>query len=385
LSALMNPDVAALPHVTFAFFLAMCSLPMSAATSILTAYLQYRGRFVAPAFANAVFNVIIILTLWFAPAGLAVFAVGILVAGLVRLLAHIGSFLRAGDTFSKPEFSPWELRAPILKTYGITAASSIFNVLPFYAPYMVIAYMGSSVALFNYAFKLVLLPGLLFQSLVQMVLLPWLVRIRSGSDTINSHALTLQLCWIVSWVTTLSLSLVGPSLAMLCFGYGKMTAEDIAQVGGLFSIGVWAMPGMVLTSVRQQILYANERTGAALVSSALQAVLVIPLCWLGERFIGTSGVLAAYVVLQLFPVCILAREGHKRGLSHGLFPSWNYGRMTLAATVVLLPLAWVAQWFVLGALANVVVAMLIGLVSLGAGLLFCEPLKTWALQQVKRA
>ena len=378
----MNPQIADVPQVSLAFFLTLCSLPISAATAVITAYLQYRGRFVAPAFANAVFNVGIILTLWLSPGGLALFAVGIIAATTARLGTHVGAFIRAGDTGGKPLLCPWQIDAPLAKAYGATASSGILGLLPYYAPYAVIAFAGSSVALFNYAFKLVLLPATLLQTILQMVLLPWFVKLRA-TEGAQPYSMSLQLAWIVALVMSMALSLVGSQVAALCFGYGKMTPEAIAQVGQLFALGVWAVPPMVLTCVWQQILYANKYTGAVLSTSALQAMLVVPLSWLGHRLIGPQGVLVAYIAVQAAPLWILAREGVKRGLVASLRPSWVYARMTLAALLAFLPLAWLQQSLALPAFASVMLACFIGIVSLGAGLLASQPVRQWAMQKVR--
>src|SRR5690606_35972856 len=79
-----------------ALLIALCSLPLTAATAVVTAWLQHRGRFLVPAFANAIFNSIILLTLWLAPAGLVMLASGIIAAALLRLLAHLLAFRRGG-------------------------------------------------------------------------------------------------------------------------------------------------------------------------------------------------------------------------------------------------------------------------------------------------
>jgi putative peptidoglycan lipid II flippase len=357
------------------FFLAMLALPLSAATSVLTAYLQFRGRFMAPAFANALFNSVIIVALWSAPSGLTVFSLAILMAGLVRLLAHWGAFFRAGGTYKKPQFSPWQLRAPLLKTYAATASSGLLSVLPLYTPYAIIAAMGGSIALFNYTFKLVLLPGLLLQSLVQMVLLPWLVKTSRAS-----YGLTLQCAWLCAWVMCLALSWVGAPLAALCFGYGKMTAEDIVQIGHLFSIGVWAMPGMVLTSVWQQILYANARTGAVLMTSSMQAFLAVPLCAASYALWGIEGVLFSTIIIQILPVFFLAKEGVKRGITTKWLPSRTTLLMTVVSTLVFVCLIVVMPWVALGDIASVMTAFFIGAISLIAGLWMCDPIRVWVKQ-----
>ena len=374
------PELPDVPQAQTAFILALCSLPLAAATSSLTTYLQFRGRFTVPAFANAIFNTVIVLTLWLAPHSLALFGIGIVLAALLRLLAHVAAFIRAGGKPGVPSLSPWQMDAKLAKAYAITASSGILNLLPFYAPYAVIGYVGSSVAVFNYAFKLVMLPALLLQTLVQMVLLPWFVkRLHAGAQ---NYSITLRLAWLLAWVVSLCMSLTGTAIADLCFGHGKMTEDVTLQVGHLFALGVWAVPPMLIASVWQQILYANQHTGAAFISSAIQAILVLPLCWIGYESGGVAGVLIAHIIVQALPLLLLIPEGRKRGFIAHYCPGRDYTLMTAAASTAFLLLALPMQFLAVSSWVSVTIACVIGLLSLGSGLCACRDVRKWAIQQV---
>jgi putative peptidoglycan lipid II flippase len=373
---LLTGDTEAWPEASIALRLALCSLPLTAATAIATAYLQYRGRFTIPALANAIFNSVIVLALWLIPDGLLVLAGGIIAASLARLLAHMGAVTRTGDLKKKISFSPWQMDGQLLKAYGATSATGLLTLLPHYAPYAVIGLVGGSVALFNYAFKLILLPAMLGQTIIQMVLLPRLVNLRRDAD-LESHPgiyrMILQLAWIVSLAACLSLTLASDDIAMLLFGYGKMTSDDITQIGKLFALGVWAMPGMLIASVWQQLLYAGGHTRSQLLASLLQSALIFPLCWIGQGSAGLMGVAAAYVAIQWLPVAVLARQGPTLNLAARWLPSSSYIKLSLIMLAAFIPPAALYHLLAPLPLAGLILAGLIGFIVLAIGLVACTP------------
>jgi|GEM_PF-3607429 len=386
-ASLQSEGAALAASSPFAFLIAVSAIPLTAATSIITSYLQYRGRFAVPAFANAIFNFGIIMALWLLPSGLIMLALGIMLAALARLLFHAAAFFRAGGTWSRGSFTPWQIDRPFLKTYITTVTTDICNLFPQFAPYMVIAAFGGGLAVFNYAFKLAYVPATLGYSLTQMVLLPWFVKLlhSEGKDNKGTHyVVTLQVAWCFSLAVCLSLSLAARDIAQLCFGYGKMTDDDIGLVAQLFDVGVWAMPGMFLSSIWQQIMYAHGKPNMPLVASMVQAIAIVPLCWLGYQAIGLFGVSLAYAALQFLPVLWLSYAGYKQGIIPRWWPSPVYAQMAVAAILAWLPLAWLFNSLELPAIAGILLAMLIGLITLAAGLAVCHPVRQWGLQKLGR-
>ena len=347
--------------------ISLSAIPIAMATAVLTAYLQHRGRFLAPAFATVTFNVVIILTLWLGTDDLRFLAMGIFAASAVRFLPHFVGFVRSK---AKPffAFAPREFDRHLVKIYALSTGSGIFGLLPIYAPYAIVAAVGDSIATFNYAFKLVLLPGMLCQTIVQLVLLPWLVAHRNNAPEGEAPvSMVLQIAWLVSFSMALCLSLAAHPIAALFFSYGKMTPDDIARIGSLFSIGVWALPAMVLLSVWQVIFYSRQRAFAPLAANMLQAALIIPLCWIAHRFAGLQGVLVAIIAVQAICVGVLAVLGYRSGLSQRLVPGWRYFTMTFAMGLVSLPFVYFFLTMLLAAWSGFALAAFAGVVILSAG------------------
>lgn len=343
------------------------SIPFAVAAWVITAYLQHVGKFLVPSFANVIFNVILIAFLWFGTDSLHWLTIGIFTASFVRLIPHVAAFLRNQAATYRRSMA-WEIDGKLLKIYALAVGSGFAGLMPFYAPYAIVASTGDSVATFNYSFKLVQLPIMLGQTVVQLVLLPWLVA--HWRKTPSDHApvgVALQSAWLVSFCMALCLSLVAQPVAALFFSYGKMTGDDISNIGSLFAIGVWALPGMLLMTVWQTIFYSQQRAFAPLVGNLFQAGLVVPLCWLGHRYGGLQGMFIAFVAVQFFCVLLLAVLGYRGGLSQRYVPSWLYFTMTFAVILVSLPLAYVFFTVALTAWLSLILAVVGGAVMLSAG------------------
>ena len=369
-----------------AFFIVFATLPLTAATAILIAYLQYLGRFRVPAFANAIFNGVIILGLWFLPAGIAMLSVSIFCAVMVRMLAHFYAAWRGEGGFLPANWQPWQINKVIMKIYITTMATDMCNLMPQFAPYYVIATSSGGLAIFNYAFRLSVMPAMIGYNIVQMVLLPWFSKLlHENGNSDATYRLTLQSVWAFSLAVCLSLMMARHEAAELCFGYGKMTPADIDRIAHLFALGVWSMFPVVFTCIWLQILYAHGKPRMPFYASIMQALVVLPLCWIGQALMGLEGVMLAYASLQIISVALLSYAGYKQGIIARYRPSIVYGQMTFLASIVWCPLAWLYYSIASIALLKMLLAIMIGAVILVVALYPCAPVRNWLLQKVKRS
>ncbi|MGE0754254.1 MAG: lipid II flippase MurJ, partial [Alphaproteobacteria bacterium] len=221
-----------------ALFWALFSMPLAGASGVITAWLQYHSRFAIPAFANALFNLVIVLTLWLAPSGFTVLGLGIFVAGLTRLALFITGFTRS-PAAQRPSRQPWQVDKRLLSHYAAAVGNSFFSLLPQYIPYLIITLLSGEMALFNYAFKLVLLPGMILNTIINVVMLPRFVHLRKEGRDVQEYGRSLRMGTSLALCITLAMSLASWHIVMLCFGYGEMTEADINEVTHIFAIGIW--------------------------------------------------------------------------------------------------------------------------------------------------
>lgn len=295
---------------------ALCSLPLTAATGIFTAYLQHRSKFIVPAFTTVIFNSMILAALWFLPADLMTLAVAVIFASSARLAAGMLAFFQAGGRLINIFSAKLEIDRRLLSAYAHTTASNMLSILVLYTPFGLAALFSlSNFALFNYAFKLIIFPSVLIQTVIQMVLLPWFVNnVSSGDNKIYNYSI-----WggfFISLAASLLVAFLSGFIAEICFGHGKMMAQDVAVIGRLLAIGIWVTPFMVLQSVYQQIFYAYKKTKIVLAANIVLALAVASLCFVGHITAGNEGMLIGFVIAQVIPAIFMAVK--QRELANGV-------------------------------------------------------------------
>lgn len=352
---------------TGAWALTLLALPTTAATAILTAYLQYRQRFVIPAFANVIFNVIIISGLYMFTPSLLVLACAIALASLIRLTAHVAA-LSPHKPYA-PEPMPRQLDKSLTILCATAMGTGLLSLLPVYLPYAFMAATGAGVAVFNYALKLILMPAVLLQTMAQFAVLPWLVSHRknlAAPALAQLHGTTLQLAWLVSMLASLCLALIAHPLASLCYGHGEMTELDILRIAHGFTAGIAAMPILLMVTLLQSMLYAAQLVRPAFTASILQAVMILPLFWWASHA-GVAPMLAAFAAIQAAPLFVLLPSCFRHKLIPRLRPK------ALLPSIVALIAFWpLMQWQLgqeLSPLFAIACACATGGVSLIAGLL----------------
>ncbi len=369
------------PEQYFALLMAMASLPLSAANAVCVAWLQYKDRLRIPAFSNAIFNAVVVLGLWLIASGIHMLGVVIFLAASLRLGVHVigvvlGRDLVLSDTRSR------QLTRDVLKNYTSTVCTGFFGIVPQYAPYAVLALSASGVALFNYAFKLVLLPAMLIATVIQMVCLQWFVRLNKEGVLQQSIPLAFQLGLVVSLSISLCVMLASQHIAMLCFAYGAMSADDVQSVGNMLAIGIWALPGMVTTTLWQQFYFSQKQTRTPLIVSVIQAVLIVPVLWIAQQHYGIAGVMTGFAIVQSMPFIlysVLARRDN--ALTQSVLGRDGMA-MILVVILAYVPLAWLFRQLDILPITGLAVAIVMGVVLLMAAVLPSAQCRTWITTRV---
>jgi putative peptidoglycan lipid II flippase len=363
-----------------AYLLALCSLPLTAATAVITAWLQHKERFTAPAFANTAFNAVVIAALWFWPTSVVGLGIAIVAAAAFRLIIHVIPLVRTRS--KNAALSSWQLHKPMLMAYVSAVGSGIFGILPYYIPYVILALAGVGIAVFNYAFKLMLFPAVLGQTLVQLALLPWLVRrLRDNPSESPTHS-CLVIAWIISLALSLSLSLAGYAIASLFFGHGAMTEDDVRAVANAFSTGIWATPFLLLTTIWQQTFFAQQSTRPVLIASTFQAGATLFLCWLGFQLLADQGVLYGYIAAQALVLMVFALQAKRIGWISYILPPPIYLVATLVMVCMFAPFVWFFP--ALAPIPTIAFCMLAGMVCLAAGLWMYVPARRLLFSEIRQ-
>jgi peptidoglycan biosynthesis protein MviN/MurJ (putative lipid II flippase) len=341
-----------------------------AITGVLTPWLQYRGRFVAPACANALCNGVVLLALMAVKANMMLLAAGFLVASMLRMAAHGIAYRNTRPPpYRWGRAARWELDAHFCKHYAYALVTGLCLMTPLYAPSGILIATDGGLARFNYAFKLVLLPIVLCQTLIQTVLLPFFARTHYEGSS-QRYAPSLCLGYIGSLAVALATAIGSHAIITLCFGHGTMEATDITAISSLLRIGIWAMPAAVLSCLLQHILYAAHHTQAAMRASILNTLLLLPAYRVGHTIGGLEGVMAAYVCMGTLYAAQMAWCGTHHRAWMLRVPYASVGVST-SAMVVVASACWAGYSRCcahLSTLAQCGIAVTIGMVLLGVGL-----------------
>ncbi len=354
--------------------IALFSLPLTAAALLLSAYLEQRGKILAPGFSNIIFNVVIIGALWFLPAELIMLSFMVVFASLARLGVSFIAFLSSRYERQKSSEKKNEADKLFMAAYAQNMLSNMLGIFILYTPFAMIAFLSpSEFALFNYSFKLIIFPSLVLQAIIQMYLRPWFVNIRARSNAVapREYSYSLKVAWVASLSVALCVSLVSNDIAQICFGYGKMALRDTRQIGELLAIGIWSAPCIVMILVWQQLFYAYHKQKAAWFSNIALALFVMPLCWVGYIMGDSEGLLYGFVGAQLIPFFILALTGKIflfKASASILNSAVIYFKMSLAVLFAFIPFAFIYDSAFLNEYENILLAVMIAAACTFAGL-----------------
>jgi peptidoglycan biosynthesis protein MviN/MurJ (putative lipid II flippase) len=215
---------------------------------------------------------------------------------------------------------------------------------------------------------------------IQTVILPLFVRHHNRNEPHlreKMYSLSLHLGFVFGVSIALAVSLAAEPIAALCFGHGKMSAENVSEIASLLRLGVWSTPFAVLSCLWQQMLYAGHRAKSAMMVSLIVTASLLPLYWLGLTMQGAYGVMIAYLVIRMLHLAVIVKLGKPGAVSAALLPGREYPLSAGAMLGVFAVLAWLYKACLPGFSDNakVLAAMVIGGAVLAAGL--------WAHKEIR--
>ena len=327
------------------------AVPFTAAAAVSTAFLNAHGRFATAAFGTLLFNGVVIGAIlgWTRPEELLPLALGVAVASAARWgtqLADAGTFPRPPG--EEPAARGWTVSRGLVARYLQALGALGFAILvPVVGRALASLHDPGSVAVFNYATRLVELPMGIAVGVLSVVLLPRFSELFVAGKEAEALELARQGCWLV-WAMALPLCLsmawFSVPLVALLFGHGALGAEDARRIGELAAWAMLALPAMGQGVLLFSALSARGDTRRPFAWGAAIFLAYGILAWQGQRRWGLAGLVGAGVVLHWATAAAYAGILSRR---HG-FPVLSGGLARDLALASLLSAAAVAPFALLG-------------------------------------
>ena len=272
------------------------ALPLSALAGVTTAYLQSKHRFVITSLGTVFVNTAVIFgILYIGSTGGAV--------SLIAAFVILGGFVRWASQVTavgKQTFLPDLLQHSVVdrgvpRRYAeALLASSILLVLPVIARAVASLNEPGSIALFNYAVRLVELPLGVSITVFSVAVFPYLsdcFQNNKREEGIKMTGLAAQMVIYISLSIAFPLMWFSHSYVEITYGWGKISDENLAVIATLTTIGLAALPAQGLSSITIAAFSSlkDMRTPFYINLGALLAF--VPLAILGNKIAGLVGIM----------------------------------------------------------------------------------------------
>ncbi|MES2755177.1 MAG: lipid II flippase MurJ [Pseudomonadota bacterium] len=318
------------------------ALPLTAASGVVSAYLNARDRFFIAGLGTLVFNLSVIAALSLggsARALLGNITVAIAVGTLLRLTLQTAilprdAWRRGGD---------WRGDAGLARAFAAGIGSAGLALL---APILVRAAASllapGTIASFNYAQKLTELPtGILITTISTVALTRFSAAIADGDAERLERSIVEQTrrAFFVAFSAMAVGVAFAPALVAVLFGHGAMSEDALPIVSTLARIALFGLPFVAISSMATAVLNARLQTTVVL-RVTMGCVMLLPLLVAPGVVLASSPVLMGAVIgFQALIAALLARAANLRLVGVGAIVDARLA--TLAGTVaVLAGAAW---------------------------------------------
>jgi len=356
-------------------------IPLTVLAGVVTAYLHTKNRFAIAALGTLIINstIIVGLVLVYAEYGtMYLLALFVLLGGLLRLLSQLLQVRPVWNPLSS--LRPALLDRPLLTRYVQAMLSgSALLLFPVVARAMASFHGEGSVALFNYAVRLVEFPLAVAVTFLAVVFFPRLAQSYISDEAQHRQQIRygVQITLALSLVAMIVLVTLNSAYTQIVYGYGGIGEGSLIQVMALISIGLMTLPLQGLSSFLTAVFNArkNTRTPLLINGSGLIFFLVVSNTGLFGKGLEALmwGMVISYAlicVLQLLLLKIEMFNWYQVFLDRAFLPGIICA-LTLSATLS----NWVSQAR-FSAWLSLALAAFFALLSLCVMALFNNDLKT---------
>lgn len=304
------------------------AMPLALLAALWTVRLQHLRDFTGMYGANLVVNAAVVgallLTMTQLHADIITWLGWGLLLGMVLRLLWLGWRMPQAGTTEAPSpatSADWP-RSPIW--LWALASAGLPLMLPLLGRSLASTTGEGALTTFNYAWKLIELPLVLAIQLVAALAFPGIAKAFAPSTGLSANTSRTQqrdalrhafvLAWVLGCCAAAALSSMAPSLAQLLFGWGRMPAEAVAQVGAWGRIGAWSLLPQALLAVLLTLLASTGRLRGAVLAYGGALALLGALGWAMGQMGATRGLGGEQVMwaingsLSAAAVVLLVRE-----------------------------------------------------------------------------
>jgi putative peptidoglycan lipid II flippase len=301
--------------------------------ALLSGVLNSLMRFAIAAFAPALLNVALIVSLLVAPPDkievVRYMAIAVLVGGIFQFALCWAAVRKAGVKlhFGRPRLTP-AVRELVVLILPATVAAGVYQISQLFYAYFSSGLGEGALTKLSYADRLNQLPLSIIGTALGVAILPTISQaIARGDDAeaADVQARAFDLSMLLTLPATLALVIAsGPIIGALYQG-GEYSVEDARVTGNILAILVTGLPAYVLVKVLTPAFYARKdvKTPVRIAMSVLGIGIVanfILIKWMGIYALATVTSASAWINFALLFGILYARDQFR-------MPKWLVGRL----------------------------------------------------------
>lgn len=297
--------------------ISLLGIYFTALVTVLSAYLQVKGNFAAPALIGFPSNFCIIATIIVSAKGsILLLAFGLLLAGAAQFLFLLPFVARKGFNYRlTADFADPYLKEMLYLALPVIIGVAVNDINVIVDKTMASRIYEGGISVLNYAQRLNgFVMGIVVLS-ISTAMYPLISRMAAdgnldGLKRTLAEAITgVNLLVIPSSIGAILLS--RPIVAML-FGRGAFDEQAIMMTAGALLFYSFGMAGMALRDLLSRSFYALQDTKTPMINAAIGVGLNIVLNIALSSFMGLSGLALATSISAIFIAILLAKELRKK-------------------------------------------------------------------------
>ncbi len=316
-----------LTRITFPYLL-LISL-----VSLFSGVLNSLTRFTAAAFAPALLNMAMLVSMLIVPVGdvatATALSVGVTVGGVLQLLLLLVASRRAGVSLKlqRPRMTPG-VRQFFVVVIPATLGAGVYQISQLIDTFFATRLPEGSMSYLNYSDRLNQLPLSVIGTALGTAILPQISRFIAKGDprgAAHVQGKAVELSMLLCLPAALALGVTAGPIVEALFQGGRFTAMDAYVTGNVLAVIVAGLPAYVLVKVITPGFYARQDTKTPVQTAAIVLVANIVLNFALIPLWGIYGLALAIAVCSwlncVMLYLILSRRGHFR------IELWLWGRI----------------------------------------------------------